>query len=146
MTSEVSEYVAEKVGVLRRSVKENEAEIASSQERIEFALTQSRRAVSSQGLTLAERLLVQANANRLLNFYERRETNLRANLNSLEQLLSLAEHVEESRVVEPAVAVRTDATSGRNAALIGALAGLILGLIAAYVWDPVVRRRGAQAS
>ena len=64
-------------------------------------------------------------------------------LNIARQLLSLAENVELSRVVQPAVAVRTSATSRRNAAAVGALAGLLLGALAAIVADPWLRRRSA---
>ena len=64
-------------------------------------------------------------------------------LNSARQLLSLAENVELSRVVQPAIAVRTSATSRRNAAAVGALAGLLLGALAAIVADPWLRRRSA---
>jgi uncharacterized protein involved in exopolysaccharide biosynthesis len=142
----VSEYVADKVEILERSYEENKAEIAAAQKRIEFALRQSELAVESTELSLAERLLIQANANNTLQFYEARQSNLRANLNSLEQLLSLARNVEQSAVIEPAVAVKTDATSRRNAAVIGAVIGLILGAIAAFVWEPIARRRSAPAS
>jgi uncharacterized protein involved in exopolysaccharide biosynthesis len=61
-------------------------------------------------------------------------------------LLSLAENVELSRVVQPAVAVRASATSRRNAAVIGALAGLLLGAVAALIADPWLRRRSTAAA
>jgi capsular polysaccharide biosynthesis protein len=146
VTAAVSQYVTDKVAILERAVEENKAEIEAAQRRIEFALRQSQLAVVSTQLTLAERLLIQANANNSLNFYEARQSNLRSNLNSLEQQLSLAHNVEESRIVQPAAAARTDATSRRNAAVIGAVIGLILGAIAAYLWEPIARRRGAPAS
>jgi uncharacterized protein involved in exopolysaccharide biosynthesis len=60
--------------------------------------------------------------------------------------LSLAENVELSRVVQPAVAVRASATSRRNAAVIGALAGLLLGAVAALIADPWLRRRSTAAA
>lgn len=139
----VSEYVDDKVAVLERSFEQNTAEIAASEQRIQGALRQSQLAVESTELSLAERLLIQANANNTLQFYEARTSNLRSNLNSIEQLLSLARNVEQSRVVEPAVGVRTVATSRRNSALIGGVVGLLLGAVAAYVWEPVARRRRA---
>ena len=60
------------------------------------------------------------------------------------QLLSLAENVESSRIVEPAAASKTTARSSRSSLLVGALIGLLLGAIAALVVDPIAaRRRGA---
>jgi hypothetical protein len=142
----VSEYVSDKIKVLERSFAENTEEIAAANERVQGALRQSQLAVDSPDLSLAERLLIQANANNTLQFYEARQSNLRSNLNSLEQLLSLARNVEESRIVEPAVAKRTVATSRRNAAVIGGLVGLIAGTIAAFAWEPIARRRRAPAA
>ena len=61
------------------------------------------------------------------------------------QLLSLAEEVERSRVVEAPSSVRTTATSQRNAAAIGALIGLLLGALAASIADPFLQRRNARS-
>ena len=47
---------------------------------------------------------------------------------NVQQQLALAEHVEKAQVVEPAAAVKTTARSGRNAALVGGLIGLLLGM------------------
>jgi len=58
-----------------------------------------------------------------------------------QQLLSLARNVEKSSVVNAAAASRVTATSRRNSAIVGALIGLILGCIAAYVADPLLSRR-----
>ena len=63
-----------------------------------------------------------------------------------QQLLSLAENVEKSRVVQPGVASKTTATSRRNAAAIGAIVGLLLGALAAAIADPFLQRRAARAS
>ena len=89
--------------------------------------------------------MIQANVNTTLQFYEGRTTNLRDDLANAEQLLSLAQQVESSRVVDPPTAVPTTATSRRNAAVIGALIGLLLGALAAYLADPLLRRRNATA-
>ena len=54
--------------------------------------------------------------------------------------------MELSRVVQEAVAVRTSATSRRNAAAVGALVGLLLGALAAIVADPWLQRRSAASA
>jgi hypothetical protein len=49
--------------------------------------------------------------------------------------------VERTRVIQPALAVRTAATSRRNAAAVGALLGLVVGMVAAWLVDPIAARR-----
>jgi uncharacterized protein involved in exopolysaccharide biosynthesis len=59
------------------------------------------------------------------------------------QLLSLARNVEAPRVLTRASAVKTTARSRRNSIAVGGLIGLILGVGAALLWEPVTRRRRA---
>jgi uncharacterized protein involved in exopolysaccharide biosynthesis len=56
-------------------------------------------------------------------------------------LLGLATEVEKARVATDPVAVETSARSTRNAVVVGALIGLLLGVLAALLWEPVVERR-----
>ena len=56
-----------------------------------------------------------------------------------EQLLTLAQTVEQSKVFAPARATKTTARSRRNSVLVGALIGLVLGILAALLWEPAVR-------
>ena len=61
------------------------------------------------------------------------------------QLLSQAQLVEQSSIVEPAVAATSTARSGRNSALVGGLIGLLLGCAAALLADPFLARRARTA-
>ncbi len=56
-----------------------------------------------------------------------------------EQLLTLAQTVEQSQVITPARATKTTARSRRNSVLVGALIGLVLGILAALLWEPAAR-------
>jgi hypothetical protein len=58
-----------------------------------------------------------------------------------QQLLAQAQQVERPAVLARAAAVKTTARSRRNAAVVGAFIGLVLGLIAALAWEPLVARR-----
>jgi hypothetical protein len=59
---------------------------------------------------------------------------------SAQQLLAQALEVERPAVLSRATAVKTTARSRRNATLVGGFIGLILGLIAALAWEPVLAR------
>jgi hypothetical protein len=56
-------------------------------------------------------------------------------------LLALARDVERPRIYQRGVAVETSARSTRNSIVVGGLIGLLLGALAALLWDPVVERR-----
>ena len=57
------------------------------------------------------------------------------------QLLISAKTVELARIVTYAAPEKTSARNHRNSTAVGALIGLILGGIAALLWEPVTRRR-----
>jgi hypothetical protein len=58
-----------------------------------------------------------------------------------QQLLAQAQQVERPALLARAAAVKTTARSRRNSTVVGAFIGLILGLIAALVWEPIAARR-----
>jgi uncharacterized protein involved in exopolysaccharide biosynthesis len=57
------------------------------------------------------------------------------------QLLISAKTVEAARIITYAAAEKTSARSHRNSTAVGALIGLILGGLAALLWEPVTRAR-----
>ena len=57
------------------------------------------------------------------------------------QLLISAKTVEAARVVTRAAAEKTSARNHRNSTAVGALIGLLLGGLAAVLWEPVTRAR-----
>ena len=57
------------------------------------------------------------------------------------QLLIQAQEVERPAVLTPAAAVKTTARSRRNAVVVAAFLGLLIGLLAALLWEPLMRRR-----
>jgi hypothetical protein len=57
------------------------------------------------------------------------------------QLLIQAQEIERPQVLTRAAAVKTTARSRRNSVVVAAFLGLVLGLLAALVWEPVMRRR-----
>lgn len=137
----VSDYVEDKIAVLNDQIASDNRELEEINERIANAQQQQASILANDALPLAERLLLLTNINSTIGFAEQRRGTVQEDLLQARQLLSLAERVERSRVVEPAVAARTTARSARNAAAVGGLLGLLLGAVAALAWDGVAARR-----
>ncbi len=135
VVSGVSGYVQTKIKALQAEIVSDQSELASIDQRV-AAYTQA-----AQSGSVTERLLILTQE----GFAENRRGTVQQDLASAQTLLSLAQNVEESRVVTRAAAVRTSARSHRNSLVVGAFIGLILGLLAALLWEPALRaaRRGA---
>jgi uncharacterized protein involved in exopolysaccharide biosynthesis len=140
VTATVSLYVEDKIEVLEEQIANDERELDTINERIGNATAQQQTILENEELPLAERLLLLTNINSTIGFNEQRRGTVQTDLLQARQLLSLAERVESSTIVEPAVASKTSARSPRNAALVGALIGLLLGCAAALVADRLPAR------
>jgi len=141
VVEQVSLYVTEKVGLYETRLEVAQAQLGAVEARIQAAQRQQDEIISNSVLPLAERLLLSSNLNSVITTADARRSALQDDVDEANQLLNLAENVEKSRVVEPAVGVRTTARSGRNALLVGALIGLLLGAVAALAAEPVLARR-----
>jgi hypothetical protein len=140
---QASSYVDRKIELLERQIAAAEDELERNDARIEQAQEQLQSILRNQSIPLAERLLVSTNLNSTIGFAEQRRATVQTELYANQQLLSLARNVEKSDIVQRASASRETATSRRNAAVIGGLIGLLVGVLAAYFADPVLNRRNA---
>jgi capsular polysaccharide biosynthesis protein len=143
---QVSPYVVQKIAQLKTQIEGDESQIEDIAARIANANEQQRLALRDANLSLAEKLLVSTNSNATINNAEQRRGTVLQDLNLAKQLLSLAENVEQSRVVQPALARKASATSRRNAAAVGGLIGLLVGALAAVLADPWLQRRSAASA
>jgi len=146
VVNRVSGYVTVKVEQLQRQVDVSESQLAAVEARIETAQRQQAQLDADPSIPLSEKLLLNLNLNSVITTADARRTALQDDLSEAQQLLNLAENVEKSRVVQPAVAQKTSATSRRNAAAVGGLIGLLLGGLAAIVADPWIQRRSAASA
>lgn len=89
--------------------------------------------LAEPGLSTTDKLLLQL-----------RLQSLQSDATQTSQLLFLANNVEAPSVVTQAVAEKTPARSHRNASAVGALIGLILGALAAVLWEPLMRLRRSE--
>jgi uncharacterized protein involved in exopolysaccharide biosynthesis len=88
------------------------------------------KALASSSLSSTDKLLLQLQLH-----------NTQADQAQTAQLLSLAKNVEAPSIVTYAAAQKSSARNHRNSTAVGALIGLILGGIAALLWEPLTRRR-----
>ena len=142
----VSTYVDQKIALLNKQIASSKAELADIDQRISNAVAQQQAVINDKTISSTDKLIAINTYNNTISFSEQRRGTVQQELFQNQQLLSLAENVEKSKIVQPALASKTTATSRRNSALIGALIGLLLGALAAAVADPFLQRRAARSA
>ncbi len=133
VVDQVSDYADAKAKALEEQVAQDKQEVA----RIDARTQQIER--SARSLSPADRIAALST----LGFMEQRRGIVSQDLREAQQLLVLAQNVERARIVEPGVTRKATARSRRNSVIVGGALGLLLGTIAALVWDPLARRRAA---
>ena len=137
----VSGYTDVKIAKLKEQIDFDDKSIARNNDRFALAQAQQASILADKSLAATERLLLLANINTTLVTVEQRLGQLESDRLDAQQFLSLAESVERARITSPAVAAKTAGPNSRTGAAVGGLIGLIIGILAALLWDPVAARR-----
>jgi uncharacterized protein involved in exopolysaccharide biosynthesis len=124
------QYVNPKIATLTQQVQADEAELASLDKR----LTEEQALLGQ--LSGAEKLA----AIGIIGIAEQRRSVVTQDLLSTRPLLAQAKTVEQGRILTRAVGTKTTARSKRNSAVVGAFLGLLLGIAAALLWEPLAGR------
>jgi len=125
-------YVDTKIAYLRQQVAAQKAALQS----IDQTISILRQGASARNLSTAERLIIASQ----LNGQTLQRSQVVDQLATYQNQLTLAQTVEQSKILTPASSTKTTAQSRRNSALVGGLIGLLLGIVAALLWEPVTRR------
>ncbi len=125
-------YVTAKIATLKAQL----ASVNESLTAISKLIRQYEASASSPGLSATDKLII---ASQLNGAAQQRSQIVDQQVNT-KQLLTLAQTVEQSSVFTPARSVKATARSRRNSALVGAAIGLLLGILAALLWEPAARR------
>ena len=133
VVEEVSGYVDVKVGALEDRLESQQRQLGEIDSRIE----QLQAAAARPSLSETNRLIFLT----LQSLAEQRRGILIEDRTETEQLITLAEEVERAGQVTEAAASRVPAQSPRTSILAGAILGLIVGIAAALLWEPIARRR-----
>jgi uncharacterized protein involved in exopolysaccharide biosynthesis len=145
VVSVVSVYVDQKIKLLNKQIESSNTELEDVNARVSNAVQQQQAIIADKSISATDKLIAISNVNSTIGFAEQRRGTVQQELFQNQQLLSLAENVELSKIVQPAVASKTTATSRRNAAAIGGLIGLLLGALAASIADPFLQRRNVRS-
>ena len=113
---------------LVKSEKESLASIDANTKTLQAAL-------QNGGLSTTDRLILLGQLNGLVQ----QRLSIVDQLSTNQQQLALAQDVEAPQLITRAVALKTTARSRRNTVIVAALIGLLLGIIAALLWEPVGR-------
>ena len=131
---EVSGYVSVKIRSLNEELRALEQAERSLEERL---AAQEAALRAAQGRDAIEQLVLVSQKDNT----EQRLAVVTQDRLETRGLLALAENVEQATVVTEPIAVETSARSTRNSIVVGGLIGLLLGALAALLWEPVVERR-----
>jgi capsular polysaccharide biosynthesis protein len=128
-----SAYADTKIAAYEARLEELNADIEAA----EASIAELRAAATDSGASSQDKLT----AVTLLGFARGDRSDLSEERLDVELLLAQARDVEKGEVVTEARASAVTPRSSRSSIVVGALIGLIVGLVAALAWDPIARRR-----
>jgi capsular polysaccharide biosynthesis protein len=146
VVDEVGPYTKTKIETLERQLAYIDTQLEIVNTRLNAARAQRNEIAGDRSLSTTERLLALTTLNTEITLAEQRQVTLELNRFNTTNAVSLARDIEQSRVTAAAVAVRTEPTSRRTSVLVGAFIGLLLGIVAALLWDPVAGRLAARTA
>ena len=126
-----SKYVSQSIDGFTVKIRNYEVQLSILKQRID----ELNKDVNAPSLNFTDKLLLVAS----LDNAQTRFGTISDNLSLAQQQKTLAQSVELAQTIEPAVAHKTTARSRRNSILVGALIGLIAGVIVAIVADTRAR-------
>jgi uncharacterized protein involved in exopolysaccharide biosynthesis len=129
-----SPYASSKIDVLAQQLQSQNEQLDA----LNAAITQYEAGAADSRLQPAEKLAAVG----LLNSAVVQRGQLIDAKTQTELQLSLAKTVEKGEVVTRAAPTKVTARGRRSSIIVGAVIGLLLGVLAALVWDPLARRIG----
>lgn len=127
-------YARLKVNTFRQLIASDQQQLDAIDQQAAQVRAQLSSASPTERLTLGTLLLAM----------EQRRGTLEQDRLQNRQLLAQAEQVELPQVIDRGVAAKATARSPRNSVVVAGLIGLIIGLFAALLWEPVAARAGRE--
>src|SRR5262245_17740933 len=138
---QVAPYQTAKIQSLREQLAYDDAQLKAIADRLESARATQARVLSDKSISGTDKLVALANLNSVITLALQQQNTISLDRFTVRQQLSLAQDVEVGRIVSQASATKTAGANSRTGAAVGGLIGLIVGILAALLWDPTARRR-----
>jgi uncharacterized protein YqgC (DUF456 family) len=136
----VSPYAQAKIMALTDQLAYDNDQLKSIDDRLATARRAQAQVLASKSISPTDKLVSLGNLNSVITLAFQQQNTLSQDRFQVRQELALARDVEASSVISSASPVKTAGASRRAGVAVGALIGLVLGLLAAVLWDPVLRR------
>ena len=140
-----SHYTQVKIAQLKNRPAYSRTQLASVQEKLANAQALQKRLLDSSADLTTKLITVQTYTQVILSS-QARISELEGAQFSYAQAFSLAQDVELGHIVTPAIPTPVNARSRSNSIVVGAIVGLILGIVAAILWLPALRKLGRGTS
>jgi uncharacterized protein involved in exopolysaccharide biosynthesis len=140
VVEDVSPYVEDKIAAIEERITADERELAESEQRLDVVQSELNGLLGNRSVSATDRLVGVTTFNAQIGSLVERRGLVTQDLLEAKQALSLAENVERPSVVERAASRKTTARSVGRSVVVGGLIGLILGVLAAILWEPARRR------
>jgi hypothetical protein len=144
--TDVAKFQTSRVSTLKTHLAFDTSQLNAVNERLAAARAVQSQVLADKLLSSTDRLLGLVSQNAVITQALAQQIGLVQDSFQVQQSITLAEDIATARVLTPASLSATAGASRRSAAAIGALIGLILGIIAALVWEPLVTRRRQPAT
>ena len=142
VVNKLGPYSTSKIQALRDQLAYDTASLKAINDRLATARANQQQILRDKTISGTDKLVALANLNAVITQALAQQNGLELDRFQVRQQLSLAQDIEASRIVSPAVATKTAGPSRRSALAVGAVIGLIVGLLAALLWEPIAARTG----
>jgi uncharacterized protein involved in exopolysaccharide biosynthesis len=134
---QVAPYEEAKIQSLRDQLAYDDAQLKAIGDRLDAARALQARILKDKGLSSTDKLVGLANQNAIITQALAQQNGLSLDRFTVRQQLSLAQDVEVGRIVSSATATKSAGASRRTAVVVGAFIGLVVGIFAALLWEPL---------
>jgi hypothetical protein len=138
---QVAPYQTAKIQSLRDQLAYDDQQLEAIGNRLRAAQALQAQVIKDTTISATDKLVALANQNSVITQALQQQNTISLDRFTVRQQLSLAQDVEVGRIVSQASATRTAGANSRTGAAIGGLIGLIVGILAALLWDPLTSRR-----
>jgi outer membrane lipoprotein SlyB len=138
---QVAPYETAKIQALRDQLAYDDAQLKAIAARLDSARTTQSNVLRDKSISGTDKLVALANLNSVITLALQQQNTISLDRFTVRQQLSLARDIEVGRIVSVASATKTAGPNSRTGAAVGGLIGLIVGILAALLWDPIAARR-----